>query len=570
MILQYSPFFIPLLISAVITGALAHLGWSNRHNQTSLPFVLLMAATTYWTVFYALQLVSADLASNIILNDIEYPGIVTVPVAWLLLVLSYTGRDHYLTRRNVLLLFIVPVVVVCLVITNPDNLFYTAITPEIINGTVVWVFLHGPLFWIHAGYSYLLSLLALVLIVSQLSGSPGIYRRQIILMIIAAGIPILANMLYVFQLNPVPGLDLTTFTFTITGLIVAVGITKVRLFSMMPVAYPIIFTSIDDGIIVVDRKNRISDLNPAAGTIVQGDTQSVIGKPLVDVLPQCASFLDENEKCTDGASREISANRNGENYVYEVRCRDILPGTGMHRGSLMIFRDTTEKHRSRTAIEMANKKLNLLSSITRHDLANRLTALLGYVELASHENDKDTLKNYFTKIEELGQAIREEIDFSRDYQDMGVKEPVWQNVSYLIDIVRGQLDLKGATVTVDFSGLEIYADPLLLKVVYNLVENAVRHGGHERNIRFSFRKHGDDIDIICEDDGDGVPETHKERVFQRGFGTNTGFGLFLSREILSITGISITENGTPGKGARFEIVIPKGSWRFTGTASGQK
>ncbi|MEI6293944.1 MAG: ATP-binding protein, partial [Methanomicrobiales archaeon] len=67
--------------------------------------------------------------------------------------------------------------------------------------------------------------------------------------------------------------------------------------------------------------------------------------------------------------------------------------------------------------------------------------------------------------------------------------------------------------------------------------------------------------ILCEDDGIGVAADEKEKIFERGFGKNTGLGLFISREILDITGIRITETGEPGKGARFEIKVPKGKFR---------
>jgi len=111
----------------------------------------------------------------------------------------------------------------------------------------------------------------------------------------------------------------------------------------------------------------------------------------------------------------------------------------------------------------------------------------------------------------------------------------------------------------------MFADPLVVKVFYNLMDNAVSHGGTITCIRFSPRRHGDDYVIVCEDDGVGVPAEEKEKIFERGFGKHTGLGLALSREILSITGITITENGRPGKGARFEITVPKGSYRFAGT-----
>ena len=231
-----------------------------------------MAAVTLWTAGYAFELICVDLPVNLILNTIEYIGIVTVPVAWLLVVLCYTGRTRYITRRNLALLSVVPALVVLLVATNSYHyLYYSAIFPRTIAGSVVWVFFRGPLFWLHVAYSYLLLLIALILLASRYSGAPAIYRRQITILGIAAVIPVLVNLLYVASINPVPGLDLTPFTFTCVGVILAIGLFRFHLFFMLPVAYPQIFSAISDGIIVADTKDRILDLNPAAREIA-GDT----------------------------------------------------------------------------------------------------------------------------------------------------------------------------------------------------------------------------------------------------------------------------------------------------------
>ena len=110
-------------------------------------------------------------------------------------------------------------------------------------------------------------------------------------------------------------------------------------------------------------------------------------------------------------------------------------------------------------------------------------------------------------------------------------------------------------------GTEVFADPLVVKVFYNLMDNAVRYGGQITTIRFSEEEHDGYHAVVCEDDGVGIPVEEKEKIFERGFGKNTGLGLFLSREILAITGITIRETGEPGRGARFEIVVPKGMYR---------
>jgi len=109
--------------------------------------------------------------------------------------------------------------------------------------------------------------------------------------------------------------------------------------------------------------------------------------------------------------------------------------------------------------------------------------------------------------------------------------------------------------------MEVYADPLLEKVFYNLVDNAIRYGERITTIRFSSEGTESGLSIICEDDGAGIPCEEKQRIFERGVGKNTGMGLFLTQEILGITGISIVENGVYGEGARFEIHIPRGTYR---------
>ena len=127
-----------------------------------------------------------------------------------------------------------------------------------------------------------------------------------------------------------------------------------------------------------------------------------------------------------------------------------------------------------------------------------------------------------------------------------------------IETATAPLPLPKGTLVICIENISIYADPLLEKVFYNLVENALRYGREPIRITFSSCYQGDNISIICEDNGEGVPEEFKEAIFKRQYFKHTGFGLFLSREILGITGLSIRESGEPGKGARFEITVPPG------------
>jgi len=234
---------------------------------------------------------------------------------------------------------------------------------------------------------------------------------------------------------------------------------------------------------------------------------------------------------------------------------------------LEISTDITERKRVEEALLQVNNKLNLLSGITRHDILNQLTALTAYIELsAAHAAGNEVLMEFIRKEMLIANVIDRQIRFTRDYSKLGKMAPVWQNVADIIGWTRQSLLLRNITIRTEFSGIEIFADPLLEKVFFNLMDNALRYGGEKMTtIRFSWQESDDTLVIFCEDDGSGIADENKERIFTRGFAHNTGLGLFLSREILGITGITITESGTFGKGARFGIRVPKGSYRFNGS-----
>ena len=225
--------------------------------------------------------------------------------------------------------------------------------------------------------------------------------------------------------------------------------------------------------------------------------------------------------------------------------------------------DITDRKMAEETLRQANRKLNLLSGITRHDIKNQLMALSGFLEISRNSlEDPVRTAAFIEKEMKIAEIISNQISFTRDYENLGVKSPVWQNVSVLVRKIITGLSLGDVRVDVVDPSLEIFVDPLCEKVFYNLIDNALRYGGEKMTaIRIFSQKTGEDLVIVVEDNGAGIAADDKERLFERGFGKNTGLGLFLSREILSITGITITETGEPGKGARFEMTVPKGEWR---------
>ncbi|MFH0968365.1 MAG: PAS domain S-box protein, partial [Methanobacteriota archaeon] len=228
-----------------------------------------------------------------------------------------------------------------------------------------------------------------------------------------------------------------------------------------------------------------------------------------------------------------------------------------------VIERTAELSQTQKAFQQANKKLNLLSGITRHDINNQLQGLLGYLDLSKDSLQDLAKTSEFIDLEKMiANNISHQIRFTKDYEDMGVNAPVWQSINANIKKVTNQIQIGNILVKAEEPDIEVYADPLLRKVFYNLIDNALRYGGDQMTtIRVSNHKEHDNWIIVLEDDGNGVSIEDKNQIFTKGFGKHTGLGLFLSREILSITGITITENGEPGKGARFEILVPTGLFR---------
>jgi signal transduction histidine kinase len=232
------------------------------------------------------------------------------------------------------------------------------------------------------------------------------------------------------------------------------------------------------------------------------------------------------------------------------------------RANEVLKSEIYERKRFETAIQLANRKLNTLSSITRHDILNQITAIVMYLSLAEESSSDPGVIEQLHKIEEITQLIQKQIRFTRDYQTIGESTPHWQNIGVTVDNAMAGLDLGTIKVEKNCGTLELFADYLLEKVFYNIMDNSVRHGEKVTTLRYSYRENGNGITLVIEDDGIGIPEGVKEKIFKREYYRNTGYGLFLAEEILGITGITISETGVPGKGARFEIHAPKGTYRY--------
>jgi len=219
---------------------------------------------------------------------------------------------------------------------------------------------------------------------------------------------------------------------------------------------------------------------------------------------------------------------------------------------------SVQRKMAEEALQLANRKLNLLGHVTRHDIRNQLAVLSGYLQLARDRTTDEKTSRYLESSIRAMENIDRLLEFGKDFEKTGTMKPEWVDVKKVCQQQMSNLVLRYVVPRIELEGLEILADGLIGKVFYNLGDNALKHGKNVKEIRFYYKESKDGLTLICEDDGFGVKKEDKERIFDG----KRGHGLYLVSEILRTNGMSVEETGELGEGARFEIHVPKGSYRI--------
>ncbi len=329
----------------------------------------------------------------------------------------------------------------------------------------------------------------------------------------------------------------------------------------------IILENIASAIAIIDEDGTISYINPEFEKTIGYVRDEVEGKKkwIEFVAPKELDRMKNYEyQCRTNQKNTIANEFQFIRFDGQLRNGSLtmtpVPDTGKLILSLV---DTSDKVQEDDAMQKANRKLNVFSCITRHEILNHLTVVKGYIELSREQvRDPVFLLRSFDKELAAANAIQNLMTFTRDYQNIGIQPPAWYNLTGLIKMASSGVHSGSVAFSVDTDRVEIYADHLLEKVFFHLIDNAIRYGRKIRNLRFFCEESFEELLVICEDDGIGIPPDAKEKIFNRQFFQNTGLDMYLSRQILSITGISIRETGVYGTGARFEIRVPKGAYRF--------
>jgi PAS domain S-box-containing protein len=594
---QYHPFLWPLVVAAAISIGLSLFAWRRRWAPGAVPFTLLMLAVAWWSVGYALELGSADLEAKVIWSNLNFLGIVTVPASWLAFAAQYTNRQNWLTRRNLTLLTIEPVILLLLIWTDGIHaLFRTSMALDTSTGFVMLAPTYGVAFWVHAVYSYLLLLIGTILLFRAFIRSPEPYRGQAGVMLLGALVPWVGNALHIFRLTPFPHLDLTPFAFTLTGFVLAWGLFRYRLLDIVPVARRVVIESMDDGVIVLDLQNRVLDLNLAAARIMDREASDVFGQPIDEVLSARHSGVSQAEglevlagRCTDvmQAQVEIIHHVDGEQRHFDLRISPLTRRQGGVGGRLVVLHDITERKSAEEALAVARDqaleasrlKSELLANVS-HDLRTPLTAILGYADMLHStvrgplsDEQSRMIERVIANARQLSSLINDLLDQAQvEAGKLELERVLFTPASLIKDTMTAmsiQAQAKGLKLTSELADdvpTILSGDPQRLRqILVNLVGNAIKFTAQGAIHVRVYRPDTMHWALQVSDTGCGIPQEAQQRVFDPFWqmdGSPTreqngvGLGLSLVRQFATLMGGVVELESKVGHGSMFTVILP--------------
>ncbi|HWQ64904.1 MAG TPA: ATP-binding protein, partial [Methanospirillum sp.] len=323
-----------------------------------------------------------------------------------------------------------------------------------------------------------------------------------------------------------------------------------------------------DGILVIDPAGKVKGYNRTAREILdirspdETKEDDLLISRLIQYHMAKPDSLDESPFLAFSEGNQVVTteltSRSGRVYDLSITPYKVH---GAVRGRVLNFHDITEKKHNEEMLIGMNQKLHLLSGISRHDILNQISALKLYLYLLKQDPAEQETLEYYDRMNRTLRLMQQHAEASGEYEDIGIHQPSWQNPGTVFLKTAGSFTDHSIRFSVSDIKYDILADPLLERVFYNLIDNSVRHGGQVTTVTLSEEYRGETLLLIYQDDGAGIDSDEKDRIFKKGFGRHTGFGMFLIQEILSITRIVIREDGIPGSGVRFELTVPYQSFR---------
>ena len=573
---HYPIYTFVLTATATAMAGIALYVWQRRPAPGAGVFTLLLVAVVEWSLSNALEMASTTLDGKVFWGNMQFIGITIVPAAWIVFVLQYTDRDHWLPSRLQWLLAVEPAITLVLAWTNQHHgLLRSRVWLEDLGAVSVLVVDFGIWFWMHAAYSYLLLLAGAVLIIPATLRSPFLYRGQFRAVLVGALMPWIANMLYLFDLGPLPHLDLTPPAFILMAIAITWGLFRFKLLDVVPEARSNVVDRIEDGVVVLGSQDRVLDVNPAAQHIVGKPLHELIGAPVAEAVASIPTLSERLASPADFNGEDFTIEVDGQARVFELHDTPLYHRGKRKAGRLLILRDLTERKRSeddlvRTQRLAAAGELSLGMS---HNLNNILTGVLAPAHMLQSRPGQDAkMKEYLDTIvtsaeratslvNRLSQITRHD---ASDLEPVSVGETVGEVIAGSRPRWKDEPESRGVAIEIVADLVDVPAvvgnRSELYDALLNLIFNAIDAMPHGGTIRIATAIEDEAVLVKVGDDGVGMNEATRKRLFEPFFTTKAdmGTGLGLSTTYASVRrwGGEIEVESSEGVGTTFLLRLP--------------
>jgi signal transduction histidine kinase len=577
--------FILLLVATCLTLFISYLSFRKRQLPVAKYSALVMLAVSFYSLGYAFEIISTDLASVKFWLKIEYIGIPFITTFWLILVMNFTGHQAAQRRWFILLLFFIPFMTIILYFTNDfHHFFYRDITVDHNNPALLSVeLLKGPWYWVHISYTYLQAFAGMILFAVMYMNAIPIVRKQIMVMMLTAIAPWIFNFMYLFGIYGVD-LDLTAFGFTFSGVFYIWGIYRINLHRLVPIALQRVYETMQDGVIILDYEYNITNVNQAAKDIFD-DLHSLSDNmhSAYRVFADAPELLSKLITTSNSESR-ITIGSKGELRHYSLKISILYDKEQTILGRMLILSDITQLTVYQDELlSNANQLAELIAfkdklfTMVAHDIRDPLAVLVNLTDLLRVELEA-TKSGHLNIFQEVGEQVRTTyllienlLDWFRSQTGKVIYNPlVWDLksiVQQVIPSVKIRSELKKIEISSDLSdGTLVCADREMLELVLrNLLSNAVKFTPIGGTIHVGATKDGLRTTVFVRDSGAGVdPEVGKslfhEIQHRSSSGTEgemgTGLGLYLSQNFVHLHGGDIWFESLPDQGSTFFFTVP--------------
>ncbi|MES2807379.1 MAG: histidine kinase N-terminal 7TM domain-containing protein [Bacteroidota bacterium] len=565
-------FAITLILSGLVTLGIAWMVFKKTGGAVRW-FGYVMVFIAIWAITYGCELSANTLQQMLFWVNIEYLGIGLLPPLWAIFVIGFVGKEAWLTPLNRALIFSIGVITLLMVWTNPlHHLHYTSVGIDT-SGPFPLLDLHvGIWYRIHTAYFYFLLGGGLFLIASRFKKADKFIKRQNRIILLGAIIPWLVNIAYLFGIRPFGHLDLTPFAFMALSLIIAIGLLGFKLFDIVPIARGKVFDALQEGVLVLDARDRVIDINPPMREIIGPNIDNIIGKTTAHLFPGFAELNDTVHNNRENGRVMIQLE---DGRYFSVTLTAVFENKTIYSGKIMLFRDITDRRQAEYKLKELNQLKDRLFSIISHDLRSPLLSLMDILSMAndgmvSDEEFRGFLPTLSKNIGYTSGLVENLLQWSKSQLEGTVLNSVHfdikDNVAYIVNSFGQAAADKGISLQNKIVlPTMVYADmDMIQAVLRNLVSNAIKFCSNGDKIAISADVKRNTVTIWIADTGVGIPAENIDKLF----GTNnfttrgttneqgTGLGLLLCKDFVEKNGGTIGVESRQGEGSRFYFTLP--------------